>query len=148
MEITDLMIGDWVRLKDDYLSYEESCMKVSFLSNSAICALRCKGTNTPIGLENSDDNWMCPVFADDIEPIPITPEILEKNSFLKVEAIEYPSHHVGISFLYRDTPEGLRIFVQNACVGGPTCTMIKTCKYVHEVQHMIKMCDIKKIFVL
>jgi hypothetical protein len=82
------------------------------------------------------------------EPIPLTPKILEKNSFLKVEAIEYPSHRVGISFLYRDTPEGLRIFVQNACVGGPTCTMIKTCKYVHEVQHMIKMCDIEKTFVL
>ena len=86
--------------------------------------------------------------ASEFEPIPLTPEILEKNSFLKVEAIEYPSHSVGISFLYRDTPEGLRIFVQNACVGGPTCTMIKTCKYVHEVQHMIKMCDIERTFVL
>lgn len=148
MKAEELIIGDWVRLKDDYLSYEESCMKISFLSNSAICALRCKGTNTPIGLENSDENWMCPVFADDIEPIHITKEILEKNSFLKVEMLEYPSHRVGISFLYRDTPEGLRIFVQNACVGGPTCTMIKTCKYVHEVQHMIKMCDIEKTFVL
>ena len=82
------------------------------------------------------------------QPIPLTPEILEKNSFLKVEAIEYPSHRVGISFLYRNTTEGLRIFVQNACVGEPTCTMIKTCKYVHEVQHMIKMCNIEKEIVL
>lgn len=81
---------------------------------------------------------------DEIKPIPLTKEILEKNSFLQVETIEYPAHRVGVSFLYRITPEGLRIFVQNACVGGPTCTMIKTCKYVHEVQHMIKMCDITK----
>lgn len=86
--------------------------------------------------------------AREFEPIPITPEILEKNSFLKVETFEYPSHRVGISFLYRDTPEGLRIFVQNAHAGEPTCTMIKTCKYVHEVQHMIKMCDIERTFVL
>ena len=86
--------------------------------------------------------------AREFEPIPITTEIFEKNSFLKVEAFEYPSHRVGISFLYRVTPEGLRIFIQNARVGEPTCTMIKTCKYVHEVQHMIKMCDIERTFVL
>ena len=73
---------------------------------------------------------------------------MEKNSFLEVEAIEYPSRSIGISFLYRDTIEGLRIFVQNACVGGPTCTMIKTCKYVHAVQHIIKMCNIEQEIVL
>lgn len=84
----------------------------------------------------------------EIGPIPLTSEILEKNSFLKVESIVYNEPRVGISFLYRNTLEGLRIFVQNACVGGPTCTMIKTCKYVHEVQHMIKMCDIERTFVL
>jgi hypothetical protein len=83
-----------------------------------------------------------------VYPIPLTPEILEKNSFLKVESIVYDAPRIGVSYLYRITPEGLRIFVQNACVGGPTCTMIKTCKYVHEVQHMIKMCDIEKTFVL
>lgn len=98
--------------------------------------------------EDEEDQLINYLDASEFEPIPITPEILEKNSFLKVEGIVYPSHSVGISFLYRDTPEGLRIFVQNACVGGPTCTMIKTCKYVHEVQHMIKMCDIEKTFVL
>lgn len=86
--------------------------------------------------------------AREFEPIPITPEILEKNSFLKVEKIEYPYHRIGISFLYIQTPEGLRIFIQNAHVGELTCTMIKTCKYVHEVQHMIKMCDIERTFVL
>lgn len=98
--------------------------------------------------EDEEDQLINYLDASEFEPIPLTPEILEKNSFLKVEGIVYPSHSVGISFLYRDTPEGLRIFVQNACVGGSTCTMIKTCKYVHEVQHMIKMCDIEKEIIL
>ena len=98
--------------------------------------------------EDEEDQLINYLDASEFEPIPLTAEILEKNSFLKVEGIVYPSHSVGISFLYRYTPEGLRIFVQNACVGGPTCTMIKTCKYVHEVQHMIKMCDIERTFVL
>ena len=130
------MIDDWVKLND---------------SNCQVQVIKKKGViklyeNTKYGEHDVELNtdWI----EEFIEPIPLTKEILERNSFLKVESIEYPSHSVGVSFLYRNTPEGLRIFVQNACVGGPTCTMIKTCKYVHEVQHMIKMCDIGKNIVL
>ena len=128
MRKEDLMIGDWVNIqteKDDEPMYSQV-----------------------------EQLWECEIDADfqtdykNVHPISLTSEILEKNSFLKVEAINYPSAGVGVSFLYRNTPEGLRILVQNACVGGPTCTMIKTCKYVHEVQHMIKMCDIERTFVL
>lgn len=118
MKAEELMLGDWVYL-----------------------------FNTPCQVKDIIEDGIIN-YEKDVTPILLTKEILEKNSFLKVEAIEYPSHSVGISFLYRNTLEGLRIFVQNACVGGPTCTMIKTCKYVHEVQHMIKMCDIKRTFVL
>ena len=120
MKAGDLMIGDWVMIRDYPMKAILKQMSPEYYTRSLV----------------------------EIEPIPLTSEILEKNSFLKVEAIEYPSHSVGISFLYRNTSEGLRIFVQNACVGGPTCTMVKTCKYVHEVQHMIKMCDIERTFVL
>lgn len=125
MKAKDLMIGDWLLYKSDSLE-----------------------NAFPIQITRAMFNKELIIWGDRFEPISITKEILEKNSFLKVEMLEYPSRRVGISFLYRDTPDGLRIFVQNACVGGPTCTMIKTCKYVHEVQHMIKMCDIEKTFVL
>jgi hypothetical protein len=129
MKAEDLMISDWVKIIHHHTP--KPLIKVK-----------------KVDLEDFRDALLQVYPEITYEPIPLTPKILEKNSFLKVEAIEYPSHRVGISFLYRDTPEGLRIFVQNACVGGPTCTMIKTCKYVHEVQHMIKMCDIEKTFVL
>jgi hypothetical protein len=125
MHTKDLMIGDWLLYKSDSL-------EIAF----------------PIQITRAMFNKDLIIWGDRFEPISITKEILEKNSFLKVEMLEYPSRRVGISFLYRDTPEGLRIFVQNACVGGPTCTIIKTCKYVHEVQHMIKMCDIEKEIIL
>lgn len=125
MHTKDLMIGDWLLYKSDSLE-----------------------NAFPIQITRAMFNKELIIWGDRFEPISITKEILEKNSFLKVEMLEYPSRRVGISFLYRDTPEGLRIFVQNACVGGPTCTMIKTCKYVHEVQHMIKMCDIEKEIIL
>lgn len=131
MKAEDLMIGDWVLYK-----------------GKPIKIIGTDGSQNIIYYYNEEDYTEYPIDASNIEPISITKEILEKNSFLKVEMLEYPSRRVGISFLYRDTPEGLRIFVQNACVGGPTCTIIKTCKYVHEVQHMIKMCDIEKEIIL
>lgn len=132
MKVENLMIGDWVIRQG---VPEEPMYLYDMKVSAGIAYLDQDGRGVIEKFEN-------------IEPITLTKNILEKNSFLKVEAIEYPSHRVGISFLYRNTPEGLRIFVQNACVGGPTCTMIKTCKYVHEVQHMIKMCDIEKEIVL
>lgn len=141
MKAEILMIGDWVKTNPN-------CGKLTCGIKSNIAMV------SEIGFSNSDGMYVSFVgingryYDNELEPIPLTSEVLEKNSFLKVEAIEYPSHSVGISFLYRNTPEGLRIFVQNACAGGPTCTMIKTCKYVHEVQHMIKMCDIERTFVL
>jgi hypothetical protein len=131
MKVEELMIGDWVLYK-----------------GKPIKIIGTDGSQNIIYYYNEEDYTEYPIDASNIEPISLISEILEKNSFLKVETIEYPSHSVGISFLYRNTLEGLRIFVQNACAGGPTCTMIKTCKYVHEVQHMIKMCDIEKTFVL
>lgn len=132
MKKEDLMIGDWVIRR----GVPEEPMQIYDMKATADMAYLVR-----------DGHGVAEKF-ENIEPIPLTSDILEKNSFLKVEAIKYPNNSVGLSFLYRDTSEGLRIFVQNACFGGSTSTMIKTCKYVHEVQHMIKMCDTERIFVL
>ena len=132
MKREELMIGDWVIRK----GVPEEPMRLYDMKAAA-----------DIAYLDQDGRCVAEKF-ENIEPIPLTSDILEKNSFLKVEAIKYPNNSVGLSFLYRETSEGLRIFVQNARFGVPTSTMIKTCKYVHEVQHMIKMCDIEKAFVL
>jgi hypothetical protein len=129
MKAEELMIGDWVNI---------------FEVQKQIEGIRTfKNGDEMVYYDGDNGN-----FIKNVTAIPLTSAILEKNSFLKVESIVYDEPRIGVSYLYRITPEGLRIFVQNACVGGPTCTMIKTCKYVHEVQHMIKMCDIEKTFVL
>ena len=131
MKTTDLMIGDWV-IAEGKQTQVTDIDEYDGINRSWIAGCEDGGC----------------VHKEDIKPICLTKKILEKNSFLEVEAIEYPSRSVGISFLYRDTIEGLRIFVQNACVGEPTCTMIKTCKYVHELQHALKFCGIEKEIVL
>ena len=73
---------------------------------------------------------------DELKPIPLTPEILEKNGFTK--ELENGSHyrfalidgHIKISILYaRGVFEWL----------GPL-----DFKYVHELQHALRLCGIKK----
>ena len=149
MKAEDLMIGDWVRLKDDSLSYEESCMKITFLSNSTMCSLRYKRTNTPIGLRKPNENWLCPVFADDIEPIPLTPEILEKNGF-KIEFYnEYKVYELNNFKVCKNCCDYFEVcdFWDDSDWGWKMINFC-LCIYVHELQHALKLCGIDKEIVV
>ena len=64
MKATDLMIGDWV-----YNSYRKMNVKWSY--SEMFC---------PNDI---------PVIGRDLEPIKLTPEILEKNGFIKVNSQRY-----------------------------------------------------------
>lgn len=69
MEAKDLMIGDWVRISDDDTDeyFDAQIKGVDFLDN----------VYAPIPGEEKP----CPFSIDCVEPIPLTPEILEKNGF-------------------------------------------------------------------
>lgn len=64
MKSEELMIGDWVKLKDGGPFQMEDV----------------SGTNM-FRRWTSDGEYMIPYGYDEIEPIPLTPEILEKNGF-------------------------------------------------------------------
>ena len=69
MEAKDLMIGDWVL-------HENTYKRVDVVWNNAM------------SLTNPNKTWgsiYADKFYEGIEPIPITPEILEKNGFKKKE---------------------------------------------------------------
>ena len=81
-----------------------------------------------------------------IEPIPLTTEILEKNGFVKDEKDDnwyYWNWSViddCISY-YKETSK-VRIF----SISG--LTFVKILQYVHELQHALRLCEIKKEIVL
>ena len=62
--------------------------------------------------------------CDDIEPIPLTPEILEKNG------IELS---VGPGGLYQGTISGVNCHIEFNII-----------KYVHELQNALRLCGIEK----
>ena len=77
-----------------------------------------------------------------IEPVPLTTEILEKNGFVKDENDDdwyYWNWNViddCISY-YKETSK-VRIFYASGL------TFVKILQYVHELQHALRLCEIKK----
>lgn len=64
MKANDLMIGDWVRMKENH----DVAFQMEDVSGSDM-----------FKRWTSDGEYMIPYSYSEIEPIPITPEILEKN---------------------------------------------------------------------
>ena len=98
------------------------------------------------------DDWE-EVDMKDIEPIPITPEILEKNGFrLKEESDSYKEYIAGdklciiVFYLYKETIYGVSTLLdcERGFVGG--LDRIHKCNllHVHQLQHSLKLCGISK----
>lgn len=146
VNIRNLMVGDWVKTNP-------SCGKLACDIKSSIAMV------SEIGFSNSDGMYVTFVgikgqyYDDEIEPIPLTKEIMEKNGFNL-----YPEetnvfylnagyqHDLDIVCLYIGDIERPSIY-GNDSLGEKTYVVLH-CKYVHELQHVLKMCGIKKIIKL
>lgn len=75
----------------------------------------------------------------EIEPIPLTAEILEKNGYVYNDSLcEWASNSFCIEFGHKpfeDEPDHLFVWVGNCHV---------VLQYVHELQHALRLCGIKK----
>lgn len=107
MKAEELMVGDWVL--DTY-------------------------TNKPMRIEGI--NGSNPRFGQDLEPIPLTPEILEKNGFRYNDAPFVNGWEQFGLTLYRDGGNGYLI----NC-GINVALIINS---VHELQHCLKLVGIDK----
>lgn len=142
MKAEDLMIGDWVdvyhELPDESGFYKP--LQVTGLhQNNGIC----------FGDSIIESPWNDPEeFEEEIKPIPLTEEILEKNGFGFIDTFngEYYSVWTGWWIL-----DGLEL----CCCSNlkfPVYFNISDANvkvnYVHELQHALKLCGIEKEIVL
>ena len=133
MKANELQIGDWVQIVEpckyagaigrvktliDHKDDENTYFKV-FLKNNTI----------HIGIED--------ICSDDIRPISLTPEILEKNGFTKESRENYVD-----KLQYCILTDGLWIDIsgENFFEGK--------LEYVHQLQHALRLCEIEKEIVL
>ena len=121
MRATDFMIGDWVCLKDG-AKYE--------------LPLKVDGVLTDdISIEGEGFLGGVDEF---IRPIPITPEILEKNGWKRNEIFMdiKASENFNINFSWTDM-YGESLFLN----GYYMCD----CKYVHTLQHALRLCGLDEL---
>lgn len=122
MKADELMIGDWVIRR----GVPEEPMRIY-------------GMNVSVGIAYLDqDGRDVSEKFENIEPIPLTSEILEKNRFL-VDSN-------GIFYLQENLKFGL---IKDIDYGywfahRSYNEYIFTCDFVHELQHLLKQCKIKK----
>lgn len=95
---------------------------------------------------------------NDIEPIPLTPEILEKNGFKmkqkegesNYEYVAAGGNYIIVFLFFRETIYGISTVMDCELGFSGGLDRIHKCnvKYVHELQHALRLCGIKKEIVL
>lgn len=129
MKATDLMIGDWVLYGQRFAIIKE-------IGNGYITIL-CSINGQNEYVEETYDN---------IEPITLTPEILEKNEWEKRNdaCIYYDSEHeYQIIFMLKEYNYTHLYNYIDASIG---CITIREMPitYLHELQNLMRLCGIKK----
>lgn len=121
MKVEELMIGDYVK----------------FLGRvRKIKSIIKKDTGVEISFEGENP---VVVSLDEIEPIPLTPEILEKNGFKKDKETDQwyfeSNYRLDMGILAVDIDDGCGVGI---CV-MPNKAITYYCKYVHELQHFLRL---------
>ena len=154
MKVEDLMLGDWVQV-------EGIPLRVGGLSNYDIYVDLFRGNESEVYSQIWADE------LDSIEPIPLTPEILEKNGFKKGIGFgyseTYPTYCWGyhndvtdlasIEVTFYDKPiGGVKVLVRMETNSLHPCgfNTFHSCdlENVHELQHALRLCGIEKEIVL
>ena len=124
MNEKDLMIGDRVRVK---LSQHDT-------------------TVTNIDSNSVYTEAAFPLRYDEIEPIPLNPEILEKNG------LEKAKYYKSMYWSY-NTDEHVKVDVSSDGdnfieVRGEKGQYNGYCKFIHDFQHALRLCGIEKEIIL
>ena len=142
MKAEELMIGDWVKLKDDqlgYIKFNGPTVKIESIVPPNVYVRNYKGL-----LEDVKDEYLL--------PISLTPEILEKNGFEKVyDKYKLPNYRIkwnSCTDLYFTVFTGVDGYWNpiglNVITGGIPATV----DYVHQLQNALRLCGIEKEIIL
>ena len=128
MKTTDLMIGDWVQNQDG--SIKGRIVNIDAYQNRVEF-----GTYT--------------IDADFVYPIPLTSEILEKNGFEIDKNFKNSNYKKNVYILagcvkWKDDV----VFVDFISEVEGSVLFLTSCKYVNNLQHLLKDLEIEKEIVL
>lgn len=127
MKANELMIGDWVCTEHDAIPRQIDWIRTG-----------------EVGLL-----WNKVVTPPYLVPIPLTPEILEKNGFVQnPRSKSRRSHQICTDSVYISWWRGRINILHKPFVGHSTNHINCDVKYVHELQHVLRMAGIEKEIIL
>jgi hypothetical protein len=141
LRIEDLSVGDWVQAKMTKWDYEDlditPSMKVVKIEKDCV------------RLGFSLDDLEFEVFVEDLQPIPITAEVLEKNG------LEQNSNCLDYRFIigniYCSISKGIKCWYVNIydISNSPHTPIFKAhIIHIHELQHALRLAKVEKEIVL
>lgn len=128
------MVGDWVLL------FDETPVRVDCIGNIEVYLTEPRGQH--------DLDWR--VTYEHIKPIPLTPEILEKNGFEDVGdgIVQFVERPYYVWFVPAQYELGIEEGITTTEEIGTKIVLNIPCLYVHELQRALKVCGIDKTIVL
>ena len=127
IKISELSIGDWV-----YQKMNDDAYQVQWIEREMVGLIKHTGT------EEDGSIRLTAVPLSFIEPIPLTPEILEKNGFRKNGNKWYTPE------LFTLERWGDNWSIVIACSCGEYACEVCTIKYVHQLQHALRLAGVEK----
>ena len=135
MKATELMIGDWLRYSPKSIS----------LNNNYGGPYRVEGVSQDT-ISLGAKNYRFVVSDKEIDPIPLTPEILEKNGFGFVKSYDIRSVWNG-QWIYKGLELATCCLNRDdnwPCFINIDDSNIK-CEYVHQLQHALRLCKLDEL---
>ena len=125
------MVGDWVRLRYKHWVTNEEVVK-----DFKVSQIRKAWDGNELDAWCSESGNMGKVSL--LEPIPLTLEILEKNGFGEYEYNEVYGDEIEVEVNLNEWP-----IDEGSCPGFSS-----RIQYVHELQHVLRLCGIEKEIIL
>lgn len=123
---TEIMVGDWLWYQGQFNAFPLKVEQV---------------TKRKVGYHaDPHENRMYYLRLHEVQPIPITPEILERNGFEKAQNLLVLQWENGVylSMIFVEyNPENYCLFINDMMFPKPI-------RFLHELHHILMDCDIEK----
>lgn len=138
IKISDLSIGDWV-----YQKMDDGAYQVQWVEREMVGLIKHTGT------EEDGSIRLTAVPLSFIEPIPLTPEILEKNGFVRGEYSEIRVYNEWEIGECSDPPyASVRLDIDRQVIRvtnrGRDMFIAEKEVYVHQLQHALRLAGVEK----
>lgn len=126
MEVTELIIGDWVTGK----KWREKPFQIIRIND-----------NGKFIYGKTTDSIVGPFLVEELEPIPLTLEILKINGFEQNVDNEDRYSFEDTTIIFKHDTE----YMFSASVNGSNGMLYLCANYVHELQHALKICGLNDL---